>query len=168
MGQISGLKMRIALAAVFALVGCQAGQLGTDETSEGNVMTDAGTEPIVEVIRQYEQAANTRDVSAFRRVLALDDPRFTEIEDHIPRPFDAKVARDILKWIEQHPDSGYRVKYESIRAFMLADGVGYAIATNTFESPNGKGEGRVTFVVVRGEDGTWRILHGHWSDMPKG
>ncbi len=130
-------------------------------------MANGGTEPIVTAIRMYEQAANTRDTAAFRRILALDDPRFTEIEDHIPHPFGANVAEDILKWVDDHPDTPYHVQYSGIRAFLLADDVGYAVAGFAAEGPTGGTGGRATFIVVRGEDGQWRILHGHWSAMPE-
>lgn len=42
---------------------------------------------IVAVVEKYQDAANSRDPSKFREVLALGDSRFTEIEDHITEPF---------------------------------------------------------------------------------
>jgi hypothetical protein len=47
---------------------------------------------IVAVIKAYEYTANTRDTTAFRKHLALNDARFREIEDHIPAPFGSTVA----------------------------------------------------------------------------
>lgn len=118
-----------------------------------------------ELVDQYEDACNTRDVSKFRKLLALDDPRFREIEDHIDAPFGAHRANEILKWIEDHPDSGYRVHYCNVEEFALSDHVGYVIAQSEWRSPKGCGSGRVTFVCIRNAAG-WRILHGHWSNSP--
>lgn len=128
--------------------------------------TESPTDAVVAVIKEYERAANSRDTAAFRKVLALNDSRFREIEDHIPEPFGSEAANDILQWVDAHPDFDYTVRYRDIQAFLLSDEVAYAVAMHDWESPNGKGTGRTTFVMLRKGTGDWRIIHGHWSAVP--
>jgi hypothetical protein len=128
---------------------------------------EAPTDSIVAVVKAYERAANTRDVTWFRKNLALDDARFREIEDHIPAPFGAETARDVLRWVERHPEFTYRVRYHDMEAFILNDTAAYAVAMHEWESPSGKGAGRATFVMIRDKGRDWRIVHGHWSGVPR-
>ena len=95
----------------------------------------------------------------------MQDPRFREIEDHIAEPFGAAVAEDILRWIAAHPDFEYRVHYRNIQAFALGDDAAYAVAQHEWQSPNGRGRGRTTFIAARCAEG-WKIVHGHWSAEP--
>ncbi len=117
---------------------------------------------IVSVVKRYEQAANTGDVALYREVLALDDPRFSEIEDHIERPFGVETVNEVLTWIEQNPDFEYTTTYSDITAHFLHDSCAYATGMNKWCSPHGQGRGRFTFILVKTPKG-WRILHGHWS-----
>lgn len=89
---------------------------------------------IVAVVEKYQGAANSRDPSKFREILALGDARFTEIEDHIPVPFGFETANDILRWIEEHPASRYQVRYFNTQAFLLAETVAYAVAMHEWQS----------------------------------
>jgi ketosteroid isomerase-like protein len=130
------------------------------------VAGSSDTLAVLQVIRDYEKAAGRRDPEALRKVLALDDPRFREIEDHIPRPFGRAGVERLFAWIAAHPDFDYRVRYYDTEVFMLGDGAAYATAMHDWSSPNGKGSGRTTFILVRGDDDTWRIVHGHWSAVP--
>jgi ketosteroid isomerase-like protein len=124
-----------------------------------------GTEEVVALIGEYEAACNSRDTEKYREILALQDPRFREIEDHIAEPFGAAVAEDILRWIAAHPDFEYRVHYRNIQAFALGDDAAYAVAQHEWQSPNGRGRGRTTFIAAKCAEG-WKIVHGHWSAEP--
>ena len=131
-------------------------------------MNTAKTEidAVVAVIKEYERAASARDTAALRNILALGDPRFREIEDHIPSPFGSNMVEDILGWMDNHPDFAYTVEYRDIEVFLLSSTVAYAVAMNDWQSPDDSGSGRVTFVFVADDSEVWRILHGHWSAMP--
>ena len=122
---------------------------------------------VIELLQRYEDAANHRNTAAFRSILALDDGRFREIEDHIPDPFGREVAEDILRWIDANPGFGYQVSYRNVEVYALGDSYAYAIAMNDWESPNGSGSARATFILHRDQGGSWRILHGHWSAVPQ-
>jgi ketosteroid isomerase-like protein len=117
------------------------------------------------VVWHYQEAVNARDPSQLRELLALDDARFTEIEDHIPEPFGAETAHEILRWIEEHPEGDYRVQYRDVKAFLLADTVAYVVAMHDWTTAKGTGQGRTTFIVIK-EGSDWRIIHGHWSSVP--
>lgn len=119
---------------------------------------------ILSVIRRYEQAANTGDVALYREVLALDDSRFCEIEDHIPTPFGASTVNEVLSWIGAHPEFKYTTRYFDIDVHFLDSSSAYAVGMNEWESPQEKGRGRFTFIFVHRPDG-WKLLHGHWSTI---
>ena len=134
------------------------------------LLTAAANEPspddIIAVVRAYEQAANSGDTDAFRKVLALDDARFREIEDHIPDPFGRETLEQLLDWRDANPDFDYHVAYRDIEVFELGEASAYAIAMADWTSPEGSGTSRVTFVLVRSDLQAWHILHGHWSALP--
>ena len=134
------------------------------------LLTATANEPsqddIIAVVRAYEQAANSGEADAFREVLALDDARFREIEDHIPNPFGKETVEQMFDWRDANPDFDYHVAYRDIEAFKLGEASAYAIAMADWTSPEGSGTSRVTFVLVRSDAGAWRILHGHWSALP--
>lgn len=122
---------------------------------------------LIDLVRRYEAAASVRSSEALRAVLALDDPRFSEFEDHIPHLMGGDGVEGVLQWIDTHPGFTYKVNYTVQRTALLADGVAYIAATNSWKSDHGEGTGRTTFVAVRSDDGVWRILHGHWSATPE-
>ena len=57
----------------------------------------------------------------------------------------------MLDGVDRHPDFAYKVTYRDIKAFIHSDDVAYAVAMHDWESPNGTGTGRTTFVLVRKE-----------------
>ncbi|GEM_PF-6773338 len=118
------------------------------------------------VVEQYEKAANTGDIKAFEKILALEDPQFSEYEGHVPDLIGKKGVYDILNWRKEHPEFKYKAVYSNRRAFLLSETTGYVTAICKSKSDHGENVSRVTFVMKR-TDGEWRIIHGHWSNQLK-
>lgn len=131
-----------------------------------NAVTNANEKELLTTVDKYEEAANTGNIALFEKVLALDDPQFSEFEDFIPNLIGRKGVYDILNWRKEHPEFKYEVAYINRKAFLLNETVGYVTALSRSKSDHGVGNGRVTFIMKNTDDG-WRIIHGHWSEQPK-
>lgn len=129
-------------------------------------MALATEKELLAVIEHYQQAANTRNVALFEKILALDDPQFTEFEDFLPDLIGRQGVCDILNWGKQHPEFKYEVQYTDRKAFLLSPSVGYATAYSRSKSDHHVGVARATFIMKKYED-QWKIIHAHWSEVPK-
>lgn len=126
-------------------------------------MMDA-PDPLVQVVKDYEKAVNARSFEDLMQLVAFEDPRFSEIEDHIPHPFGRDVFVSILQHIADHPESSYRCRYDDILTHRLSDEVGYAYGVHQWTNDQEGGSARYTFILIR-QEGRWKILHGHWSEL---
>lgn len=122
------------------------------------------TQAILGVIRQLEEAANEAAPEKAEAVLLLDDERFSEIEDFIPKPIGAERVRSIHDWIRQNGEPGDNVRFTEIEVYFLSAETAYATAIQelNFDTP---GKSRVTFVFLK-QDGIWGVIHAHYSTMP--
>lgn len=77
-----------------------------------------------------------------------------------------KTIEEMFAWRDANPEFDYLVSYRDIEAFPRTDESAYAIAMADWTSPAGAGTSPATFVFVKNENGSWRILHGHWSALP--
>lgn len=172
-------KSVLFAAVCLCLAGCQVGSqvdhlpASQNDARGGNVgqvsigqPDDGAVAAMLAVVDEYEKAANTGNIEAFERVLALDDPRFSEFEDFIPELIGRQRVYEILNWRKQHPEFVYEVSYMDCRAFLLSDSVGYVTATAKSKSDHSEGTARVTFILVK-DDRQWKIIHGHWSEQPQ-
>jgi ketosteroid isomerase-like protein len=119
---------------------------------------------ILAILDEYVAAVNAADADRLERLFWIDDPRFAEIEDHIPMPFCATVFRDIGDWIRKSAKPGLKQRFREPHVYLLAADVAYSIALqDLLES---KTTSRVTLVYLK-KAGEWRIIHGHFSNVPK-
>ena len=120
---------------------------------------------LLQVIDLLEESANKADPSIAERCILIDDERFSEIEDFIPEPFGADTLREIHDWVRENGKPGDNVRFTRRRVYLLSPTTAYATSIQelNFEKPS---KSRVTFVFVKA-DGQWRVIHGHYSTMPK-
>jgi hypothetical protein len=121
---------------------------------------------IIKVIDFLEQSANKADPSITEPHLLMDDERFSEIEDFIPEPFGADGLRGIHDWMRKNGKPGDNVRFTKRQVYLLSPTTAYATSIQelNFDKPS---KSRVTFVFLKIE-GRWRVIHGHYSTMPKG
>lgn len=124
------------------------------------------SQSILDVIVKLEESANRADPSIAASVLWLDDPRFSEIEDFIPKPFGAETVRGIHDWIRENGQPGDNVRFTDIKVHLLSPEIAYAtcIQELNFGAPS---KSRVTFLFLK-QGGNWGVLHAHYSSMPPG
>ncbi len=94
----------------------------------------------------------------------IDDPRFTEVEDNIPDPFGATTFRDIGRWIRENAKPGEKQRFHDTRFHFLGPDVAYMIGLQDLLLT--ETTSRVTLVFLRNR-GEWRIIHGHFSNVPE-
>lgn len=134
---------------------------------ERNVMEIRASDEkqLLQVIDFLEESANKADPSIAEPHILMDDERFSEIEDFIPEPFGADTLREIHDWVRKNGKPGDNVRFTKRRVYLLSPTTAYATSIQelNFEEPS---KSRVTFVFVKAE-GQWRVIHGHYSTMPK-
>lgn len=122
---------------------------------------------ILEVIKTYEQAFADADADGLADLHWLEDERFSEIEDMIPMPFGKKTYEKIADWIRKNAEPGTRqMKFHDPNVFFLAEDVAYLVAIQEIKTPKGETKSRVTLIFLK-KDGQWKIIHGHFSEMPE-
>ncbi|NIN71980.1 MAG: hypothetical protein GTO46_08670 [Gemmatimonadetes bacterium] len=124
------------------------------------------TRAILGIVGELQEAVNLGDAARALSLHWLEDARFSEIEDWIPEPFGAEMARQTLESVFAHFRPGdYYVEFTDIRVYLLAPTVAYATAIQDleFEEP---AKSRVTFVFLK-QDDAWGIIHAHYSSMAR-
>jgi ketosteroid isomerase-like protein len=128
-------------------------------------MTEQDKQTILASLDSYCQAFADADAEAMQELMWFDDARFTEIEDHIPHPFGRETFLDIMDWIRNNAKPGNQMTFEEPQIFDLAGDVAYGVALQHITTEAGSGTSRVTFIFMK-KDSVWKIIHGHFSDMP--
>jgi uncharacterized protein (TIGR02246 family) len=122
---------------------------------------------ILAVLDSYVKAFQDADPDALASLHWLDDERFSEIEDMIAYPFGKETYMQIADWMRKNAKPGTRqMKFHKPSVFFLSPDIAYAIAIQEIATPQGPGASRVTLIFLR-KDSEWRILHGHFSEVPK-
>lgn len=122
---------------------------------------------ILAVLDSYVNAFQDADPDALASLHWLEDERFSEIEDMIPNPFGKETYLKIADWVRKNAKPGTRqMKFHKPSVFMLSPDIAYTVAIQEITTPKGTGTSRVTLVFLK-KDSEWRILHGHFSEVPK-
>ncbi len=118
-----------------------------------------------DIIEALEQAANAANPDIAEAVMWLDDERFSEIEDHIPLPFEAKTVRDIHQWVRNNSRPGNNIHFRDVNIRQLSDTTAYATAIEEIYMGREASTSRVTFLFLKKED-RWGLIHAHYSGTP--
>jgi len=116
-------------------------------------------------IGAYERAFEAADADGLAALFWVDDPRFTEVENHIPEPFGRERFLWIMDWIKKNQPPGWKMRFYDTEVHLLSPEVAYSVSLREEEIEGEHTESRVTLIFLK-KDGEWRIIHGHFSRMP--
>jgi uncharacterized protein (TIGR02246 family) len=120
---------------------------------------------ILEIIETYVQAFEAADADLMASLFWVNDPRFIEVENHIPEPFGRERFLWIMDWIRENQPPGWKMRFYETQVHLLSPEVAYSVSLREEEIEGERGKSRVTLIFLkRGEE--WRIIHGHFSRTP--
>jgi uncharacterized protein (TIGR02246 family) len=129
-------------------------------------MDDEEKRKILSIIDTYVRAFETADADLMQSLFWVNDPRFIEVENHIPQPFGRKRFLAIMNWIRKYQKPGWKMKFYDTKVNILSPEVAYSVSLRD-QKENGKLKtSRVTFIFLKKEN-EWKIIHGHFSYLPK-
>lgn len=156
------MRKMISIAAVLLTILAVTHAADTEEEM-GNDQEEAR---ILEILDTYVKAFRDADADLMESLVWLNDERFTEIEDMIPMPFGKETFEAISEWIRANAEPGTReMTFHEPKVFFLSDNVAYLITIQEIKTPDSHGQSRVTLILLK-KEGTWKIIHGHFSDVP--
>jgi uncharacterized protein (TIGR02246 family) len=121
----------------------------------------------VQVLDAYRDAVRAKDVDAFVDLYA-DDVRVFDMWGRWTYDGADEWRGMVGEWFGSLGDEQVAVEFDEVRT-TVADGVGVLHAFVTYRGLSAQGEelramqNRLTCVLERGADGTWRIVHEHSS-----
>jgi len=95
-----------------------------------------------------------------------EDPRFVEVENHIPEPFGRKRFLAIMEWIRKYQKPGWSMKFYDTQVHFLSPDVAYSVSLRETREDDTTTTSRVTLIFLR-KEGRWKIIHGHFSFLPE-
>ncbi len=128
-------------------------------------MNEGEVRRILELIGAYERAFEAADAEGMVALFWVDDPRFCEVENHIPEPFGRERFLWIMDWIRRNQPPGWRMRFYDTRVHLLSPEVAYTVSLREEEIEGERTVSRVTLVFLK-KEGEWRIIHGHFSRVP--
>ena len=128
-------------------------------------MNGAEVQEILEVIRAYERAFAAADADGMASLFWVEDPRFVEVENHIPEPFGRERFLWIMDWIRKNQPPGWKMRFRDTQVHLLSPEVAYTVSLREEEIEGKRTESRVTLIFLK-KGGEWRIIHGHFSRLP--
>lgn len=121
---------------------------------------------ILEIIETYVRAFETADADLMESLFWLDDARFVEVENHIPEPFGRKRFLAIMDWIRKYQKPGWKMEFYDTQVHLLSPEVAYSVSLRRMDEDRNVTTSRVTFIFLKKDD-RWKIIHGHFSFLPK-
>ncbi len=121
---------------------------------------------ILGIIDKYVQAFEAADADLMQSLFWIDDPRFIEVENHIPEPFGRDRFLWIMDWMRKNQKPGWKMKFYDTKVNFLSPEVAYSVSLRD-QKENGDGKtSRVSLIFLKKET-AWKIVHGHFSFSPK-
>lgn len=148
--------MRPLCIAVSLVVLCQPCLGGDTEMNQEQL--------ILALIDNYVAAVNDADADGLNKLFWYEDPRFSEVENHIPTPFGKEVFLDISDWIRRNAKPGEKQRFYATSVYFLSEKVAYSVSLR--EEIETRKISRVTLIFLENE-GRWKIIHGHFSYVPE-
>ena len=151
--------MLVLVLCSFLTNGCQ------DDGEPEKVNDKVNEQDILNLIDLYVQAVNTADADLLESLFWKDDPRFTEVENHIPTPFGARTFSDISDWIRKNGTPGNNQQFYETAVHILSPEVAYSVSMRNEYDKSVTSSSRVSLVYLK-KDSQWKIIHGHFSYVP--
>lgn len=128
-------------------------------------MDNEEKDKILAIIERYVRAFEKADADLMESLFWTDDPRFVEVENHIAEPFGRERFLAIMDWIREHQEPGWKMAFYDTKVHLLSPDVAYSVSLRDTREDGEAERSRVTLVYLKKGD-AWRIIHGHFSDVP--
>lgn len=103
--------------------------------------------------------------SSLESLFWVDDPRFIDVENHIPEPFGRKRFLWIMNWIRENQKPGWKMRFYNTKVYVLSPNVAYSVSLRDQEEDGDVKTSRVTLIFLK-KNNKWKIVHGHFSYIP--
>ena len=120
---------------------------------------------ILEIIETYVKAFESADADLMQSLFWIDDPRFIEVENHIPEPFGRERFLAIMEWTRKYQKPGWKMRFYDTKVHLLSPTVAYSVSLREERENEEVKISRVTLVFLKKDD-KWKIIHGHFSYVP--
>ena len=127
---------------------------------------DKETREILKLIENYVYAFENAEADLMKSLFWVEDPRFTEIENHISEPFGSKRFLSIIEWIRKYQKPGWKMKFFNTKIYFLSPEVAYSVSLREEIENEEVKTSRVTLIYLKKGD-RWKIIHGHFSYNPE-
>lgn len=119
---------------------------------------------VLRIIDSYTQALDAGDADLWESLYWLDDGNFSEIENDKPHVLDRSYIESISTALRRRGPVEPNQRWYDTKVHFLTPKVAYT--TSLRDELNTSTTSRVTLVLVK-KGGQWRIIHGHFSDVPE-
>jgi len=129
-------------------------------------MNEEDKQKILEIIDIYVRAFEMADADLMESLFWIDNPRFIEVENHIPEPFGRERFLWIMDWMRKNQKPGWKMKFYDTKVNFLSPEVAYTVSLRDQKEDGEAKTSRVSLVFLKKEN-NWKIIHGHFSFLPK-
>lgn len=119
---------------------------------------------ILSIIDSYTKALDTGDAALWESLFWLEDLNFSAIENDRPHVLDRRYIEQISQWLRESGPTEPNQRWYDTRVHFLTPDVAYSVSLR--DEINTATISRVTLVYQRKGD-QWRIIHGHFSNVPE-
>lgn len=121
---------------------------------------------IEQILGDYVRAFENANADLMQSLFWYEDPRFIEVENHIPQPFSIDRFLFIMDWIRENQKPGWKMRFYDTQIHLLSPDVAYSVSMREQDEDGSMSTSRVTLLYLM-KDGQWKILHGHFSLLPE-
>lgn len=121
---------------------------------------------VLQVIRNYENSVNKPDSKLWLSIWNLEYEDLTILENDQPRKLGKGYVEHIAGWMKT-AEPAKRQTWHTNQAIALGSDLAYTVSLRTeHDKPPGQKESRIS-MVLRKTGGDWKIIHCHFSFVPK-
>lgn len=119
---------------------------------------------IMGLIDSYTKALDSGDAELWESLYWLDDPNFSEIENDKPYLLDRRYIEQIGAALRKRGPATPNQRWHDTKVYLLSPNTAYSVSLR--DEINTRTTSRVTLVYEK-KGGQWRIIHGHFSNVPE-
>jgi ketosteroid isomerase-like protein len=119
---------------------------------------------ILKIVDSYTKALDSGDAALWEGLYWLDDKNFSEIENDKPYALDRRYIEQISAGLRRQGPGKPNQRWHDTKVYVLSPDIAYSVSLR--DEINTSTTSRVTLVYQKKRD-EWRIIHGHFSDVPK-
>ncbi len=121
---------------------------------------------VLQVIKSYEYSVNEPDRDQWLSIWALDYAELTILENDKPEKLGSDYIWQIAAWMEEAPKEK-RQTWHTNEITMLGPDLAYTVSFRTEHNmPKERRKSRVSLLLRKTSDG-WKIIHAHFSFVPR-